>query len=501
MRSIFIVVIILSFGVGCRSARTLYDPAKKYAPTVLQKDYLIFRKALEDHHPSLYWYTPKEKLDDYFDKGFAQLKDSMTETSFRRILSYVTAQIQCGHTSVRWSKSWSKYIDTTRQLSLFPLSLKIIGEQAVITGNLHRKDSVLVNGIEVLSINGKTIPSLVDTLGKFISLDGGNRTARAQWLSNRGNFGSLHRLVFGTNSIYAVTYKDRVGTIREITVKEFTASLDTSKKISSQEKPKKSSKSTLRQQNRDRIRQLQIDTVNRSAMLRLASFGKGYKLTSFFKRSFKELHKQQIQSLIIDVRNNGGGVIRHSTLLTRYLTNQSFKITDSLYATRLKGSHDRYMQYMPWYYGAMLLVTKKKKDGLRHFTYFEKHQFHPKQKNHFKGNVYLITGGNSYSATTILANKLSGQPHIKIVGEETGGAAYGNSAWMMPKLLLPGTKLSVQIPLYRFVMDKTQPKNGSGVQPTNPAIPSLKSIRENKDVKIDAVLDLIKRQSQTHPRP
>lgn len=496
MRSIFIVIAVACVLIGCRTTRTSFDPAKKFAPAVLQKDYLIFKKTLEAHHPGLYWYTPKEKMDHYFDQGFSQLKDSMTEASFRKILSYVTAQIKCGHTTVRWSKQWSKYIDTTRQLSLFPLSLKIIGQEAIITGNLHRKDSVLVNGIELLSINGKTIPSLIDTLGKYISLDGGNRTARAQWLSNRGNFGSLYGLVFGTDSVHQIGFIDKHGNKKIEFIKAFILSADTSKTAALLPKKSqpKTSKSTLRQQNRDRVRQLQIDTVNGSALMRLASFGKGYKLTSFFKRSFKELNRLQIQSLIIDVRNNGGGIIRHSTLLTKYLTKQPFKIADSLYATRLTGAYDRYLQYMPWYYGAMLLATKKKKDGLRHFSYYEKHQFHPKKKNHFKGDVYLITGGNSYSATTILANKLASQAQIKILGEETGGAAYGNSAWMMPKLFLPGTKLSVQIPLYRFVMDKTQPKDGSGIQPTHPAIPSLKSIRENKDVKMEAVLDLIKKQ-------
>lgn len=496
MRSFFILIAFTISLVSCRTGRTSFDPAKKFAPAVLQKDYTVFRKTLEAHHPGLYWYTPKEKLDKYFDEGFAKLKDSLTENSFRRILTYVTAQIKCGHTTVRWSKQWSKYLDTTRQLSLFPLSVKIVGERAVITGNLFRKDSILTNGVEVLSINGKTIPSLIDTLGKYISLDGGNRTARAQWLSNRGNFGSLYGLVFGTDSAYQIGFIDKYGNNKTQFINAFIPAADTSKSatLASIKTQPKLSKFILRQQNRERIRLLQIDTINRSAMMRLASFGKGYKLISFFKKSFKELDKLKIQSLIIDVRNNGGGVIRHSTLLTRYLSDRPFKIADSLYATQLISRYDRHLQYMPWYYGAMLLSTSKKKDGLRHFTYYEKHQFHPKKKNHFKGNVYLIIGGNSYSATTILANKLSGQPHIKIVGEETGGAAYGNSAWMMPKLFLPGTKLSVQIPLYRFVMDKTQPKDGSGVSPTHPAIPSVKSIRENKDVKMEMVLKLIKKQ-------
>lgn len=495
MRSVFIVVILVSSLIGCRFTRDAFTPTKKYTPAVLQRDYTIFRQTLEEHHPGIYWYTPKEQLDYYFDQGFAQLKDSMTEATFRKTLTYVTAQIKCGHTTVRWSKEWTKYLDTTKQLSLFPLSVKIIGTQAVVTGNLHRKDSILTSGTELVSINRRSIPFLIDTLGKYISLDGGNRTARAQWLSNRGNFGSLFGLVFNTDSSYQIEYVDNYGNKKSQVVKPFVPIIDTSKATFTPSKKisKKPSRATLRKQNRDRVHQLQIDTVNRTALMRLSSFGKGYQLTSFFRKSFKELQQRKIQSLILDVRNNGGGIIRNSTLLTRYITNSSFTIADTLIAARIKSSRSRHLKHIFWYRAAMLFVTKKKKDGLRHFTYYEKHKFFPKEKNHFQGNVFLITGGNSYSATTILANKLSGEAHVKIVGEETGGAAYGNSAWMMPKLILPGTKLSIQVPLYRFVMDKTQPKDGSGIQPTHPAIPTIKSIRDNKDVKMESVLELIKK--------
>jgi hypothetical protein len=498
MRSFFIVIAIASSLISCRSTRNVFVPTKKIAPSVLQRDYTIFRQTLEEHHPGIYWYTPKKELDYYFEQGFAQLKDSMTEASFRKILSYVTAQIKCGHTTVRWSKEWSKYLDTTKQLSLFPLSVKIIGTQAVITGNLHRNDSIVATGTELVSINGQSVPFLIDTLGKYISLDGGNLTARAQWLSNRGNFGSLYGLVFGVDSIYQIEYINKQGNKRSKAIMPFVPTIDTSKLAGAPSKKStaKPSKATLRKQNRDRVRQLQIDTVSRTALLRLSSFGKGYKLPSFFRRSFKELQQRQIQSLILDVRNNGGGIIRNSTLLTRYITDRSFKIADTLVATKVSGTYDRHLRFMLWYKAAMLFVTKKKKDGLRHFTYYERHHFNPKTKNHFNGKVYLITGGNSYSATTILVNKLSGQAHVKIVGEETGGAAYGNSAWMMPKLVLPATKLSVQVPLYRFVMDKTQPKDGSGIQPTHPAIPTIKSIRENKDVKMEAALNLIRLKEQ-----
>ena len=82
------------------------------------------RTILEEHHPGLYWYTPKDSMDYYFHEGAAQLKDSMTEPEFRKVLTYVTSKINCGHTSVRSSKPYSKYLDTVRS-KIFPLSMKI----------------------------------------------------------------------------------------------------------------------------------------------------------------------------------------------------------------------------------------------------------------------------------------------------------------------------------------------------------------------------------------
>ena len=70
----------------------------------------------------------------------------MTEPDFRKVLSYVTSKINCGHTSVRSSKTYSNYLDTVRISRLFPLSLKIWDDTAVVAANLNRRDSILTRG-------------------------------------------------------------------------------------------------------------------------------------------------------------------------------------------------------------------------------------------------------------------------------------------------------------------------------------------------------------------
>jgi C-terminal processing protease CtpA/Prc len=138
------------------------------------------------------------------------------------------------------------------------------------------------------------------------------------------------------------------------------------------------------------------------------------------------------------------------------------------------------------------LFTKRRQDGYYHFGYFERHYFKPKKKNQYTGKVYVLTGGNSFSATTLFVSAVKDQDNVIVVGEETGGAAYGNSAWLIPDVKLPETKIRFRLPLFRLVINKNIPKDGKGVQPEIESKPTVEAIRKNRDYKLDTVLELIK---------
>jgi C-terminal processing protease CtpA/Prc len=138
-----------------------------------------------------------------------------------------------------------------------------------------------------------------------------------------------------------------------------------------------------------------------------------------------------------------------------------------------------------------LFFTRKRKDGRYHFGYFERHYFKPKKQDHYDGKVYIVTGGNSFSATTLFTSAVIKQENVTVVGEETGGGAYGNTAWLIPDAKLPETGVRFRLPLFRLVIDKNIPKNGRGVQPEVPALPTIEAIRRNTDFKVEKVMKLI----------
>jgi Peptidase family S41 len=491
---IFLFILFVALLSGCGISKSSFSPNRKYSPEQLQKDYSTYETILKEHHPSLYWYTAKDSMEYYFAKGREQLKDSLTEPTFRRLLSYVTAKINCGHTSVRPSKAWNRYADTVKLGNLFPLSMKVWDDAMLVSANLNRKDSILKRGTIITSINGKTKSDLIDTLFNYISTDGYNKTHKYQSLSNRGYFGSLYTSLFGLSEKYTVEYKDMNGVSKTITVPVYNPAADTMDRRGT--RPLRSipqpSKKELKQQRLNAIRLLKIDTANHSAMMDLASFGRGFGLRKFFRNSFKALEDNKITHLIIDVRSNGGGSVTNSTIISRYLAAEPFKISDSLYAVKKKSANQGYIQNNFWNKLFMTFFTKKKKDGYYHFGYFERHYFKAKKNNHYNGKVYIVTGGNSYSATTLFASALIKQDNVTVVGEETGGGAYGNSAWLIPDVTLPETGIRFRLPLFRLVIDKTIPKDGRGVQPEIASLPTIDAIRRNADFKVEKVMELIK---------
>ena len=93
--SLYLLIVIL-VGSGCVASRHKYNPAKKYSRRELQQDFTLLRNILETKHPALYWYTPKDSMNFYFDSLYNNIGDSMTELQFGwQVLAPLTQKIRC----------------------------------------------------------------------------------------------------------------------------------------------------------------------------------------------------------------------------------------------------------------------------------------------------------------------------------------------------------------------------------------------------------------------
>lgn len=481
MKTPWYLIIILLL-TSCAASK--FNPAQKYAPEALRQDYSIFRNVLEEMHPSLYWYTPKDSMDYFFTRGEAMLNDSLTETRFRYVLSYVISKMRCGHTSTRPSKAAQKFVNPAAPS--LPLFIKSWPDTTVVVANINRTDSNVVRGVVLQSIDNRSMQQIIDSFFSHLSTDGHNTTHKYQTLSNGSTFRSLYANIYGLKRETPVTFLDTLGVQHTASVKLFIPP----KPDSTQPRPKLPPKRERRRAELQAMRSLHVDSAKRFAVLEVNTFAKHNKLRSFFRRSFRQISDSGIQHLIVDMRGNGGGNVTLSNLLTKYIADKPFKIADSLYAIRRSSEYGKYREARIWNWLFLQLLTRKKADGNYHFTWFEKKYFKPRKANHFNGNTYILTGGNTFSAATLFTKALKGQQSVKVIGEETGGGAYGNSAWIIPDITLPNTGVRFRLPLFRLVIDKDELK-GRGVIPDVEAVPTVDYIRRNVDYKKEKAIELI----------
>ncbi len=484
MRLIFTLLISIVF-TSCSVSKN-YNPNKKYSPAELQQDYTLLRNILEKKHPSLYWYTSKDSMDYFFSEGYKAISDSMTELQFGwKIIAPLTSTIHCGHTSFGMSKGWSKFI-RNRRIPSFPLYMKIWNDTMVVTGNLNKDDSIIKRGTLITSINGLKTGDMLDRMLDYMVEDGYSNNVNYIRLSE--SFPYFHRNIFGLYKSYDVGYKDSGGTERNIRLPFYNPPSDSLPKIKKNTPGIKRKKLTHRER-LDNLRSFEIDST--FSLMTINSFSKGH-LNRFFKRSFRRLRKNETNNLVVDIRANGGGEINNYVLLTKFLRNTSFKVADSAYAVS-KGFGPFTRRISSGFLNniGLLFLTHKEQDDKYHFRFWERHTFRPKRRNHFDGNVYVLTNGLTFSASSLFCNSVKGQENITLLGEETGGGWYGNSGILIPDITLPNTGLRVRLPFFRLVQYHHIPVKGTGVIPDVYIGPVLKDAINGTDTKIEMVKKII----------
>jgi len=497
--NIVLSVLLLMFLTSCIATKNKhYTFNQKYSATEIKSDIILLKKILEANHPSIYWYTPKDSIDYFFTETINSISDSLTELQAKNSIATVVSKIKCGHTSVRYSNQFVALADK-HKYPQFPLSIKVWKDSMVVLGRYNLEDAILQRGTVITAINNKKTTEIVENIFQLIPSDGNANNFKSQVVS--GNFPAWYRNAFGVDSVYTIDFIDSLHQAKSIKIKWFNPKPDTTKKkldttkMIAKETPKQISKKQQKINKLLGYRSLVIDTSINTAFIRLTTFSNG-NLRSFYRNTFSELKEKQIKNVVIDLRENGGGSVASSILLLKYLKDSPFKIADTVAAISRKFEYGNHIKGWFKYWLMMHIAATKKRDGLIHNRFYETHYYEPKTTHHFDGNIYIIQGGYTFSAATILSSFLKGQANVKIVGEESGGGFYGNSAMHIPNIVLPNTKLQVRLPMFRYVMDAKRPK-GSGIMPDIEINPSSNAIKNGVDVKMETIKKMIKSNINT----
>lgn len=483
---------------SCASIKRHNEQRASCIPSAQLKEDVDFAYSkLQQMHPQLYWYIPKKELDHKFDSLKQTINEPLTPLQFYFKLQPVIAGIREGHLSLRIprKKFTKKEIKTLEhKKGLFSrFEYYVSGDQMYITENRDGIENIQP-GTEVLSINDIPVSEYLKKYRNLISSDGYNTTFQPYFLKDL--FFSYYTAENG------LADKATIETLYKGEKRTYTLNRE-SKSDTDREKDKEMNKRTQDKKLNDYV--ASSNSYNRSfrfldkdstiAYIKVKSFSREYS-DEFYKKSFLKIKNAKSDYLIIDVRNNYGGSLYEINNLYSYLTDKPFTLIKPSQVTSrdipLRTNYFRKSSPLdyaiksisyPSYFFAQAFSTYKK-DGKVFYKMKADKPTKP-NKEAFKGKVFVLINGGSFSASSIITAKLKNDKKAILVGEETGGANDGTVAGFYSYQKLPNSEIRFPIGLLLVQPNIDFSDTQKGVVPDVEIKESMQDIIDKKDPQLD----------------
>ncbi len=449
------------------------------AQSGFQEDFEIFKKALTETHPNLYRFSSRDQFDKTFDSIQHQVEQGTTHLEFFRMLSEVEALIREGHSGVLPSKV---ILDNLSNAALLPFNVWVTDSLLVITGCEKSDDNHLI-GNEILSINGLSIPSLLEKMEKATGYKSAlSNAALKTILSYENNFAMAYYLFLDSDKEFVIKFRDDENDIeKQATIMGSHATIER--------------KFPLFPPENDPPYSLTIDEPNKTAILTVTTFaywvvGKRVRdYLKYFESVFKELAEKNVEKLIIDVRTNRGGEEIIAAELLTYFTAEDFKIYKYLKAKTLDFDFTNKLPN-----AATLRFSKKDYNETDSGYYLQDNEvlktFTPKEKIGFSGEVFILSSGGSRSATSIFLSLIKSQHSGTIIGTESGGAFEDVDGRWRVSFTLPYSGIGVTYPAWTMKLKVSGGDTRRGVIPDIILRKSKKDVLGLSDSQLEYVLQL-----------
>ncbi|KJD33107.1 peptidase S41 [Tamlana nanhaiensis] len=526
--SVVFIVIGLVFS-SCTSVKKYNDQiAQFHTVEALKLDVDKLYNQLKKHHPNLYQYTSKEVLDFKFDSLKSTITKPLNTNAFYKKIAPVLAQVKQGHVGLgytvrRFTKKERKALKK-QKLDFYDLEFEFLDDRLWVKNNFG-KDSTLI-GTEVIKIEDDSVLKLIENYKTLFASDGFNTTLYNRFVAkgfpvyytrDKGFLDSLSVTFKQHDSVFVKQFKrikkDKDEDEEIATADSLSAKNEKPKKLSKAEKQKQRlAKKRTKKYNKKHgfIAKRKQYTRNFNfigkdtsvAYMKIRSFTNGnYK--KFYNEVFTKLDSAKTKNLVIDLRDNGGGRIAEIDYLYGFLTKTNYQfLNPSEVNSRipfLKSFMTNATPNSAKLIGGILspfvvlhnVFKIKKENGKLYYNFNKQTKIKPPKLLHFKGEIYVLINGNSFSASSLLSTHLKATKRAMFVGEETGGAYNGCVAGIYKIYSLPTSKVRVRMGMMQIEAPQKQNPDGYGVKPDVEVLPTVEDFQENCDPELEWVLNHI----------
>lgn len=453
-------LLFISFMPGTGRAQ-----ARQYPRAQLQADLVYLHDALQKEHPGLYLYSSKARIDAFFDSLSQQLPEQLDDWAFYDGVASFSRLLGDGHTLFFPNAATLAYHN--EHSLFFPFKIYWDGQRMYVHFNYHETD-LIPNGSEILFINGHPPARIVQHCTDRMMRDG-HSDSYPVWILNQW-FNEYYSYFYGHPERFDIMYRKPDGSDGQTTVPAL--SKETIFANRQKRYPGRAFSRSYDVSPGQGIR-LQTDTAQGMAVLSIRDFERDILKKNYrqhFKRSirrcFRALRHSGAQTLVLDLRDNQGGEIKYGIYLLSWLMREPFRVLEG-YASVAQADAETDAMRMRAGRGPGL--------GL-----------HRPRARAFRGEVYLLINGGSFSNSGIVASALQHYRRATIVGEESGGNPFLLSG--DPRdMVLPHSGLQVSLSTKRYVIREPARNTGHGIVPDHPAKPNIKGLLRGVDEGMEVV--------------
>jgi hypothetical protein len=456
----------------------------------LQKDFAIARKSYEQMHPGLYKYQSKEEIDKAFEDCKIALNHDQPLAEAYLNFHKLTSQFKCGHAYPNFYNQ-EEFLkkELFEQKVCLPFQFQLIEDRMLIT---RSTDSTLLTGIEVKTINGIAVSTIIKTLLPIVRADGSNDAKRRKLLEIGGQTFEYFDIFFPmyfplqTDSFELGTYDFKSKKNLKILVKALS-------------RIKRGEILKAKYADNEEVNAKFKWLDDKTAIMEINSFAvfnKGFDFNKFYLNSVNEYQQKQGKNLIIDIRKCEGGNT-DATPLIRYLTKNNIEIKseqDCWAFVKIDSTLKPYVDNKKWAFGWFNMNPNyftKLPSGQYRSKGSEKPQIITPESTHIEGNIYLLTSATNSSAGYITANIFKKNHLATLIGQTTGGNQRGITAGALFFMLLPNTKIEVDVPLIGMDYDLAKTRPDAGISPDVYVKPNIEDIVKGIDTEMEVVKKLI----------
>jgi len=489
---IYLFILIIGFS-NIFAQQSTYNLEQTYPVQALKADLSILKKQLETVHTGLYTYTPKTEMDRYFQQLENSIEQPMTGLTFFRLLLPLSAKIRNGHT--RFLPPSSYLDEMTATWKFFPFEVYWDKDQLYILRNLSTHEEI-PEGTIIETINGEKATSIFQEISQQLSRDGYNTSAPNT--NAYENFAALYASIKDLPEVFelTLTLKDETNTTLSVAART-QAALRATKKARYKNSP------PSWEDNKDGLNLTIKDSI---ATMTIRSFNSNYakqqgkkNFKHFYKKSFEQIVAANIEHLIIDLRNNGGGDPMPTIELFAHLHPEPFTFYKAV-TSNVQRVPDKQLYQTSFFERLIYPLAFKKQGDIYVPNWIARlaglKGLKPSKPNtpYYAGKVYVLTNARSFSATGEMTAIIKTHNRAIFIGEEAGGNPNLNTSGFQFVLTLPNTGNIIVLPFWSWAMNVDFENTGHGVLPDYPIRPSIADKLVGKDVVMEYAIDLISKR-------